>query len=104
MPEPGVNVDAMLAALEAESQRLTAELAAIEDEERRDEITLTLASIEEQKEHLRVQETCILTDNTIERTQKANLDRSERLRDELKGVTTEHALPPRLEDEGQSGG
>ena len=26
------------------------------------------------------------------------------LRDQLKGVTTEHASPPRLEDEGQSGG
>ena len=26
------------------------------------------------------------------------------LRDELKGTTTEHATPPRLEDEGQSGG
>lgn len=29
---------------------------------------------------------------------------SELLRDELKGETTEHARPPRLEDEGQSGG
>ncbi len=26
------------------------------------------------------------------------------LRDEIKGQTTEHADPPRLEDEGQSGG
>lgn len=26
------------------------------------------------------------------------------LRDQLKGQTTEHAMPPRLEDEGQSGG
>jgi hypothetical protein len=26
------------------------------------------------------------------------------LRDQLKGQTTEHAVPPRLEDEGQSGG
>ncbi len=26
------------------------------------------------------------------------------LRDQLKGQTTEHASPPRLEDEGQSGG
>jgi hypothetical protein len=26
------------------------------------------------------------------------------LRDQLKGQTTEHATPPRLEDEGQSGG
>jgi hypothetical protein len=29
---------------------------------------------------------------------------SEVLRDQLKGQTTEHAKPPRLEDEGQSGG
>jgi hypothetical protein len=29
---------------------------------------------------------------------------SELLRDKLKGQTTEHADPPRLEDEGQSGG
>jgi hypothetical protein len=29
---------------------------------------------------------------------------SDLLRDELKGGTTEHARPPRLEDEGQSGG
>ena len=26
------------------------------------------------------------------------------LRDQVKGQTTEHAAPPRLEDEGQSGG
>lgn len=29
---------------------------------------------------------------------------SEALRDQLKGQTTEHAEPARLEDEGQSGG
>lgn len=29
---------------------------------------------------------------------------SSRLTDELKGQTKEHATPPRLEDEGQSGG
>jgi hypothetical protein len=29
---------------------------------------------------------------------------SDLLRDELKGQTVEHASPPRLEDEGQSGG
>ena len=34
----------------------------------------------------------------------ADLDRSERLRDEVHGVTTERAILPRLEDEGQSGG
>jgi hypothetical protein len=29
---------------------------------------------------------------------------SDLLRDQLKGKTVEHAKPPRLEDEGQSGG
>jgi hypothetical protein len=29
---------------------------------------------------------------------------SEMLRDQIKGQTTEHSLPPRLEDEGQAGG
>jgi hypothetical protein len=29
---------------------------------------------------------------------------SDLLRDQLKGQTVEHAIPPRLEDEGQSGG
>jgi hypothetical protein len=29
---------------------------------------------------------------------------SELLRDQLKGETVNHAMPPRLEDEGQSGG
>lgn len=29
---------------------------------------------------------------------------SSRLTDQIKGQTTEHATPPRLEDEGQSGG
>jgi hypothetical protein len=29
---------------------------------------------------------------------------SDLLRDELKGQTIEHAVPPRLEDEGQPGG
>jgi hypothetical protein len=29
---------------------------------------------------------------------------SDALKDQLKGQTTEHAEPPRLEDEGQSGG
>ena len=29
---------------------------------------------------------------------------SDLLRDQLKGLTVEHADPPRLEDEGQSGG
>ncbi len=29
---------------------------------------------------------------------------TDRLREQIKGQTTEHATPPRLEDEGQSGG
>jgi hypothetical protein len=29
---------------------------------------------------------------------------SARLKDQIRGETTEHATPPRLEDEGQSGG
>jgi hypothetical protein len=29
---------------------------------------------------------------------------SARLKDQLRGQTTEHANPPRLEDEGQAGG
>ena len=29
---------------------------------------------------------------------------SDALRDQVKGQTSEHAKPPRLEDEGQSGG
>lgn len=29
---------------------------------------------------------------------------TEKLRDQIKGQTKEHAKPPRLEDEGQSGG
>lgn len=42
--------------------------------------------------------------NGVEPVAPNDLDRSQRLRDEIKGVTTEHAFPPRLEDEGQSGG
>jgi hypothetical protein len=55
MPEPGVDVDAMLAALESQCQTLSDELAEIKDDERRDDILATLASIEEQKQHLREQ-------------------------------------------------
>lgn len=42
----------------------------------------------------------------VERNEQESPDpnNSELLRDELKGETTEHAMPPRLEDEGQSGG
>ena len=32
------------------------------------------------------------------------LDAASNLRDKIKGQTKEHAKPPRLEDEGQSGG
>jgi hypothetical protein len=43
----------------------------------------------------------ILEDNQAEPLYSNN---SDLLRDELKGETTEHASPPRMEDEGQSGG
>jgi hypothetical protein len=39
-----------------------------------------------------------------EKPKPADPNDSELLRDKLKGPTTEHADPPRLEDEGQSGG
>jgi hypothetical protein len=44
--------------------------------------------------------------NTVENDEQEPLDpnNSDLLRDELKGETTEHAMPPRMEDEGQSGG
>ncbi len=44
--------------------------------------------------------------NIVERDEQEPLDPndSDLLWDELKGNTTEHATPPRLEDEGQSGG
>ena len=53
MPEPDLDVDAMLAALEAQSQKLRNELDEIQDDERREDILITLSAIEEQKEHLR---------------------------------------------------
>ena len=40
----------------------------------------------------------------VESAKSEDLDRSQRLRDQIRGETTEHALPSRLEDEGQSGG
>jgi len=52
MPEPDVDVDAIVTALEAERERLAAELAAIEDDERRADISATLASIDEQIKRL----------------------------------------------------
>jgi formiminotetrahydrofolate cyclodeaminase len=52
MPDLELDVDAMLAALDAQWQKLSAELAGIEDQERRDDISATLASIERQKEDL----------------------------------------------------
>ena len=36
--------------------------------------------------------------------ESADPNDSDLLRDQLKGETVEHAKPPRLEDEGQSGG
>jgi hypothetical protein len=53
MPEPDVDQGAMLAALEAQAQKLRNELDGLQDEERREDILVTLSSIEEQKEHLR---------------------------------------------------
>jgi hypothetical protein len=43
---------------------------------------------------------------TVENDEPESMDPndSDLLRDELKGETVEHAKPPRLEDEGQSGG
>ena len=55
MPDPDVDVRAMLAALEAQRQALSTEVAAMKGGKRRDEILKTLASIEEQKQHLREQ-------------------------------------------------
>ena len=40
----------------------------------------------------------------IERPAPLDPNDSNRVRDKIKGQTTEHADPPRLEDEGQSGG
>ena len=44
--------------------------------------------------------------STVENDEPESLDPndSDLLRDQLKGETVEHAKPPRLEDEGQSGG
>jgi hypothetical protein len=44
--------------------------------------------------------------STVENDEPESLDPndSDLPRDELKGETVEHAKPPRLEDEGQSGG
>ncbi|MDQ2947084.1 MAG: hypothetical protein M3Y27_14270 [Acidobacteriota bacterium] len=39
-----------------------------------------------------------------EQSESLNPNDSNLLRDEIKGRTTQHAAPPRLEDEGQSGG
>ena len=40
----------------------------------------------------------------VERPAPINPNDSNLLRDKIKGQTIEHADPPRLEDEGQSGG
>ena len=44
--------------------------------------------------------------STVENDEPESMDPndSDLLRDQLKGETVEHAKPPRLEDEGQSGG
>jgi hypothetical protein len=55
MPEPGLDMDAMLAALEAQAHKLRNELDGLQDDERREDISVTLSAIEEQKEHLREQ-------------------------------------------------
>jgi len=39
-----------------------------------------------------------------EKAEALDVNDSNLLRDQVKGQTTEHASPPRLEDEGQSGG
>ncbi|MGI8961675.1 MAG: hypothetical protein ACR2IV_18320 [Bryobacteraceae bacterium] len=39
-----------------------------------------------------------------EKAESLDPNDSNQLRDQVKGQTTEHASPPRLEDEGQSGG
>jgi hypothetical protein len=53
MPEPGMDVDAMLAALDAQAHKLRNELEDLQDDERREDILITLSAIEEQKERLR---------------------------------------------------
>ena len=39
-----------------------------------------------------------------ERPETIDPQDTDRLREQIQGQTTEHATPPRLEDEGQSGG
>jgi len=43
-------------------------------------------------------------DTTVEQFEVLDPNDSNRIRDQIRGQTAEHALPPRLEDEGQSGG
>jgi hypothetical protein len=43
-------------------------------------------------------------DDHNESGKREELEKTHRLRDQIRGETTEHASPPRLEDEGQSGG
>jgi len=40
----------------------------------------------------------------LEKPEALDPQDTNRLREQIKGQTTEHATPPRLEDEGQSGG
>ncbi len=44
------------------------------------------------------------TDSTGTDSEPMDPAESETLREEIRGETTEHANPPRIEDEGQSGG
>jgi len=44
------------------------------------------------------------TIDEVENSELLEPNDSDLLRDKLKGQTLEHAKPPRLEDEGQSGG
>jgi hypothetical protein len=57
----------------------------------------------------RASELNAIRDGQPERADAENFNKidpsdSKLLRDQVKGQTTEHANPPRLEDEGQSGG
>jgi hypothetical protein len=43
-------------------------------------------------------------DEDPDATLEIDPNEAERLKNQIRGQTTEHATPPRLEDEGQSGG
>jgi hypothetical protein len=52
MADPDVDIEALVAELDAHYEKLSRELSEIEDDERRGEISETLSSIETQKQHL----------------------------------------------------